>query len=176
MDLINNIDNNILEFIRLNMNNKFFDIIMPFISSLGNAGFVWIVITIAFLMQRKYRECGIMLLISLVMCLLIGNLTLKPYVARLRPSDINTAIHLLIERPTDFSFPSGHTMSSFAAATVIFNSNKKLGFSAFLLASLIAFSRLYLYVHYPSDVAAAIILGVLISLCTMKIYNRRKEK
>lgn len=176
MDLINDIDNNILEFIRLNMNNRFLDIIMPFISALGNAGFIWIVITIAFLALKKFRRCGTMLLISLVMCLLIGNLTLKPYIARLRPSDINTAINLLIERPTDFSFPSGHTMSSFAAATVIYNTNKKLGFTAFLLATLIAFSRLYLYVHYPSDVAAAIILGVLISLCTMKIYNRRKEK
>lgn len=176
MDLINNIDNNILEFIRLNMNNNFLNKVMPLVSTLGNAGMIWIIITVVFLVSKKYRHTGIMLACSLIMCLLIGNLTLKPYVARLRPSDMNTAIHLLIKRPTDFSFPSGHTMSSFAAATIMISADKKIGTAALMLASIIAFSRLYLYVHYPSDVAAAIIIGVLISLFTINFYNRKKLK
>ena len=84
---------------------------------------------------------------------------------------MNTAIQLLIASPTDFSFPSGHTMSSFAAASVIFHANTNMGIMAFVFASLIAFSRLYLYVHYPTDVLAGIVLGILASYVVIWIFK-----
>ena len=89
---------------------------------------------------------------------------LKPLIARLRPFTVNTAIELLIPPPSDFSFPSGHTFASFASATAILKNNRRLGIPAIILAVLIAFSRLYLYVHYPTDVFFGLLLGILAGL------------
>ena len=91
---------------------------------------------------------------------LVCNVFLKPFVARIRPFNINTAVDIIIKRPTDYAFPSGHTTSSFIAATIIYCQNRKWGYASFILASLIAFSRLYLYVHYPTDIITGIILGL----------------
>jgi undecaprenyl-diphosphatase len=146
------------------MRSSFLDFIMPLITKLGNGGLVWIIVALAFLKSKQYRTDGFMLVGSLLICVLIGNIAIKPLVARLRPCDINTATSLLIAKPTDFSFPSGHTMSSFAAASVIFHANTSFGIAAFVLASLIAFSRLYLFVHYPSDIIVGIVLGLFISV------------
>ena len=110
--------------------------------------------------------------LALVFSLLIGNIILKPSIARVRPFNINTSIQLLITAPVDFSFPSGHAMSSFAAATVIFCYNKRYGIGALILAGLIAFSRLYLYVHFPSDVIIGTIIGILLALAAVKIMNK----
>lgn len=175
MNLINYIDYSVLEFIRANMRYSVLDKIMIIITSLGNGGFIWIVIAIIFIISKKYRTSGLLLFCSLILCLIIGNITLKPFVARLRPSDININIPLLIPRPTDFSFPSGHTMTSFASAVIIFYTNRKMGIFAFLGAFMIAFSRLYLYVHYPSDIVAAIIIGTIISYFTLYIYNSKNK-
>jgi undecaprenyl-diphosphatase len=144
----------ILDFIQKNLHLQILDKTMPYISFIGNAGAVWILITVTLLLSKKNRKIGLVMAISLILCLIIGNVTLKHLVARIRPFNIHTEIVLLISHPTDFSFPSGHTMSSFAAATVLLLYNKKWGIWAIILAILIAFSRLYLYVHYPSDVLA----------------------
>ena len=175
MELIQNIDFNILEFIRANMTSEFLNKIMPPITILGSGGFIWIVIAFIFIVKKKFRKDGLLLICSLLFCLLIGNLTLKPLVARIRPCDINTAVTLLIERPTDFSFPSGHTMTSFASALIIFNANKKLGIAAIILASLIAFSRLYLYVHFPSDIIAGLVIGLLISFSVINYFKFKNK-
>ena len=150
----------ILDFIQSNMRSGFFDVVMPIITSLGNGGIIWILIALALIATQKYRMAGVTILAALLMHLLIGNVILKPLIARVRPCDVNTAIELLIPRPTDYSFPSGHTMSSFAAATVIIRTDKRMGIFAMLLATVIAFSRLYLYVHYPSDVVGGIVIGI----------------
>ena len=170
MNIIRNFDNTIIDSIRTRMRCRFLDFIMPFITKLGSAGMIWIVVALAFL-NSGYRTYGFILITSLLLCFLVGNLTLKPLFERTRPCDMNTVIQLLIARPTDFSFPSGHTMSSFAAASVIFYANDNMGIAAFVLASLIAFSRLYLYVHYPSDILAGIIIGVLISAVVIWFFN-----
>ena len=180
MEMILNFDNAILDFIQTYMRNGFLDFILPIITKLGNDGILWILIAIAFLISKKYRASGVKLAIALLLCLIIGNITLKPLIARIRPFDINTEIELLITKPTDFSFPSGHTMSSFAAAIVIYNANKRMGIIALILASLIAFSRLYLYVHFPSDVLAGLVIGVINSIIAIKcvdyfIKNNRKH-
>lgn len=104
---------------------------------------------------------------------------LKPLVARERPCWINESVHLLVAMPKDYSFPSGHTQASFASATAIFHVNKKAGVCAFILAVLIAFSRLYLYVHFPTDVLAGIGIGVICGLLAGVVYQevlKRKIK
>ncbi|MEA4933823.1 MAG: phosphatase PAP2 family protein [Lawsonibacter sp.] len=135
------------------------DLLMPIITTLGNGGMIWIALTAILLISRRYRNVGAAMLCALILDATVCNLILKPLVARIRPCDVNTAVQLLIARPTDYSFPSGHTAASFAATAALYFSRQKLWKPALVLSVLIAFSRLYLYVHYPTDVLAGVIIG-----------------
>ena len=154
------------------MRCAFLDAVMPFISKLGDGGAIWIALTLVLMLFRKTRRTGYMLALSLVLGLLIGNLTLKPLIARPRPCWLDSSVQLLIANPTDYSFPSGHTLSSVIGATVLTKANRKFGLAAIPLAALIAFSRLYLYVHFPTDILGAAVLGVGIGLVTCTIGDR----
>ena len=176
MDYIYNIDIGILDWIQSTIKCSFLDFIMPIITSLGNSGMIWIVICSILLINKKQRKYGIILSLALILCFLVGNIFLKPLVGRIRPFDVNTTIELLIRKPLDFSFPSGHTMSSFAAATVLMYMNKRIGLISLFLATMIAFSRLYLYVHYPSDVLVGGIIGILLGILSIKIYLLLKKE
>ena len=154
----------ILDWIADNLWCPFLDAVMPVITLLGDAGIFWIVMAVVLLLHKKPRRVGLGMGIALLMGLLLCNLTLKPLCQRPRPYDYQEAVFgkvipLLIQRQHDFSFPSGHTIASFEAAGVIWLNHKKWGIAALVLASLIAFSRLYLYVHYPTDVLFSVALG-----------------
>ena len=174
----------ILDWIQANLANPVLDFLMPWITLLGDAGIFWMIVAGVMLFTKKYRRIGIGMAIAMAMGLLVCNIILKPAVARIRPYDmqeqLGVTINLLIEKQHDFSFPSGHTIASFEACTVILLGSKKLGIPAVLLAILIAFSRLYLYVHYPTDVIASIFLGTLFGiigyLVAGKITISRKGK
>ena len=172
INFITNIDFSILDFIQNHLRNGVLDWLMTRISMLGNAGVIWIVISIVLLSIKKYRKCGITLVIGLLLGLLIGNIILKPLVARPRPCWINSDIALLIASPKDFSFPSGHTLSSFIAAIILLKEDKKFGYVAMILAILIAFSRMYLYVHFPSDILAGVVLAILIGFAAIRISRK----
>ena len=176
LSIIQGLDNYILMLIQDYLVNPVLNVVMPIITTLGNGGAIWIAIAILLLINKKYRKYGVLLSISLLLCLLVGNIFLKPTVARIRPFDLNDTIKILIEKPMDYSFPSGHTMSSFAAATILFYMNKKIGSFAYILASRIAFSRLYLYVHFPSDVLTGLIVGVLLSSIVIKVNKNIELK
>ena len=155
----------ILEWIAANLKCGFLDFLMPLITVLGDAGIFWILCSVVLILIPKYRKTGLSMGISLLIGLLVCNVTLKPLVGRIRPYDyqlqhFQKEIILLVEGLHDYSFPSGHTIASFEAATALLIGNKKLGIPAMVLAVLIAFSRLYLYVHYPTDVLASVILGI----------------
>lgn len=162
----------VLDFIQNNIANDFLDFIMPKITALGNAGVLWIILTVIFLISKKYRSTGWVMLIALVLDLILCNIILKPLVARTRPYDINTAFELLIPAQHDYSFPSGHSAASFAAVSAMYFTKCSLWKPAVFVAAAIAFSRLYLYVHFPTDVAAGILLGILSGLAAVKIYKR----
>lgn len=174
MKFIQNLDDLIITFIQNNMRNEFLDWLMPIVTTLGNWGMIWFIIAIILLFYKKYRKYGLIIILSLILCALIGNIGIKNLVGRLRPFNINTSIKLLITGPNDFSFPSGHTMSSFAPAVLLMFMNKKIGAAALVLATLIAFSRLYLYVHYPSDVVVGAIIGTFIALILGEIFIYKK--
>ena len=155
----------ILDWIAAHLHCDFLDAVMPVITALANAGIFWIALTVLLLALPKHRRTGIAMSFALIMGLIVCNLILKPAFARIRPYDYQLAhygkvIPLLINAMHDFSFPSGHTMGSFEAATALALGNKKLGIPALILACLIAFSRLYLYVHYPTDVLFSIAMGI----------------
>lgn len=149
------------------------DKILAFITSLGNAGIIWIVLAVVLLILPKTRKTGIIVAAALLMDLVLCNLILKNLVARVRPYDINTAIAILIKKPLDFSFPSGHTAASFAAMTALFLAKmKKAWIAALVLAVLIAFSRLYFYVHYPTDVLGGAVVGILSGIIGYAIVEK----
>ena len=138
------------------------DIFMSNITKLGNAGIVWILLTIVLLLIPKTRKSGLILASALIVDLILCNGILKPLIARIRPFDVNSAIQLIVAKPHDYSFPSGHTAASFTAVMALYLAGeKKLWKIALVLAVLIAFSRLYLYVHYPTDVLGGIITGAI---------------
>lgn len=136
------------------------DMIMTFITRLGDAGAVWILLAVILLIIPKTRKSGAILTAALCVDAVLCNGILKNLFCRIRPCDINMSIQILIPRPNDFSFPSGHTAASFAAvAALMMAGEQKLWKPALALAALIAFSRLYLYVHYPTDILGGMIVG-----------------
>ena len=155
----------VLDWIQATLQSDFMDKFMPFITKFGDHGTFWMIIAALLFVFPKTRKTGLGMAIAMLMGLLICNVTLKPLVGRIRPYDLQAelgiTIQLLGERMHDFSFPSGHTIASFEAAVVLLKNSKKMGIPAMILAVLIAFSRLYLYVHYPTDVIASVILGTL---------------
>ena len=171
----------ILDWIQANLESGFLDLIMPIITLLGDAGIFWIVCSVILLFIPKYRKAGLGMGIALLLGLLVCNVTMKPLFHRIRPYDykeqyLDTLIPLLVERQHDFSFPSGHTIASFEACSALMLRNKRLGIPATVLAILIAFSRMYLYVHYPTDVIASVILGTAFGFLATWLVDRIWDK
>lgn len=150
----------ILDYIQEFMRCSFLDMLMPAVTALGNYAILWIALSALLLCFPKTRRIGIVMSVSLIIEIVLCNVILKPAAARVRPFDVNTGIQLLIRAPKDFSFPSGHTGASFAAAAALFFAGSRAWIPAGALAVLIGFSRLYLYVHYPTDVLGGALLGI----------------
>ena len=154
----------ILDWIQAHLQCTFLDKAMPIVTLFGDGGVFWILVAVSLLFFAKYRKTGFSMGMALILGLLVCNIILKPQVARIRPynfqlQEYGREITLLVKGLNDYSFPSGHTIASFEACTVLMLHDKRLGIPATILAILIAFSRLYLYVHYPTDVIFSIIVG-----------------
>lgn len=159
LQAITNLDLSILLEIQEHLRCGFSDVIFPVLSKLNNAGFIWIVITLVLLYIKKTRTAGLCMAVCLLVNLALGEGILKHLLNRARPFVVHPISQMLIALPTTSSFPSGHTSSSFAAATALLRNHKRAGMAAYVLAGLISFSRLYLYLHYPTDVLGGILLG-----------------
>lgn len=147
------------------------------ITSLGNAGVIWILLALFFLIFPKTRRAGLAGIAALLLSLLVNNILLKNMIARIRPFELIEGLTFLGKKPIDFSFPSGHTAASFAAATAFYSFlPKKAGIPLLVLAGLIAFSRLYLGVHFPTDVVAGALDGILLGLLPVKIVTYKDRK
>jgi undecaprenyl-diphosphatase len=185
----------ILNWIQAHLQSTVLDFIMPYITILGDAGIFWIACAVILMFIPKHRKAGFSMGIALIFGVVVCNMILKPLVGRIRPYNYNLEVlklqwqdflvhgKLLVETPHDFSFPSGHTIASFEASVALYKNNKRLGIPALILASLISFSRMYLYVHYPTDVIASVILGTVFALIAnwivhtvaAKLANRQKK-
>lgn len=159
MAILAEIEFGILYFIQT-LRLPWLDWLMTRISSLGDSGWFWIALGVLFLCIKKTRTLGVAMLLSLLIGLLIGNVWMKNLFERQRPCWIDPSVTLLISSPKDFSFPSGHSLASFEGAMSIYLYRKKWGVPALVLAALIAFSRLYLFVHFPSDVLVGSLMGI----------------
>ena len=152
------------------------DVLMMVFTYAGEYGALWAVISIALMITKKYRRLGATLAVGLIACVVIGNIILKPLVARDRPFITDPSIMIMIPPPSDASFPSGHTFSSFCSASVLAMHGRKWGISAFAIAFLIAFSRLYFNVHFPTDVLCGAVLGIVTGVTVYRIMNRKPKK
>lgn len=173
LDMINSFDYGILLAIE-QTRNAFFDAFFKVYTSLGNAGISCIVLSVLLLLISKTRKIGASCSVSLVYHLLICNITLKPLIARPRPFDFFehfSADSLLISAPLDYSFPSGHTAACFAFSTAVFMYNRKWGIVSFVLSAIMGYSRLYLSVHYPTDVLGGIVVGIVCGVLAVKTTN-----
>lgn len=168
--LAENFDLPILDWIAGNLRSSALDILIPIISLAAEYGILFMLLSAIFLCVPKTRRVGVYTAIALALGTILCNVILKPIVHRPRPGDyqlehFGIVIDLLVKRPTDFSFPSGHTIAAFEFAIAAMYANKKIGIPFLVLAFLVGFARMYLYVHYPTDVIAAGVLGVLMG-CT----------
>lgn len=171
------IDCNILLWIQEHLRCDFLSVIMKFITSLGNAGIIWIILTIIMIITPKYRKAGFASAISLLFSVLIINLFMKNWIARVRPYEVIAGLELLVDKATDWSFPSGHASSSFASAcSILFTGYKKEGTAALIFAFLMGFSRLYVGIHYPSDVLCGALLGLAFAILAGLIINKSYKK
>lgn len=137
------------------------DILMCFITKVGNAGMIWILLASILLLVPGKRKSGAILAAALCVDILLCNGILKNLFCRIRPCDVNSSVQLLIAKPHDFSFPSGHTAASFAAVAALYLAGEQnIWKPALALAVFMAFSRLYLYVHYPTDIFGGIMVGI----------------
>ena len=147
-----------------------------FITHLGDKGYLWIAIGLALLLFKKTRSVGVTVLLALLINLFITNIGLKNIIARPRPFHVNPDLVTLIKHPSSFSFPSGHTSGSLTAAFVLFHlMPKKIGVPAVTLATMIAFSRMYVGVHYPTDVLGGIAVAIVASTAGIMIVQYVKE-
>lgn len=160
--------------------NPVLDSIMKVITTLGDGGILWIVVGLALVFPKKTRKYGVMVIVGLLFSLLINDYILKPLIARPRPFDLDIdwwkaqfVYPEIIKHPDSWSFPSGHTSSSFAAATaLVFTKRKSLYIPGGIMAVLIAFSRIYVHVHYPTDVIAGVVVGILYGLLAYLVVSR----
>ncbi len=178
MSYLLQLDGNVLLYIQEYIRQDWMTPFWKFITSLGNSGWFWIALSILLIIPKSTRKVGITALLSLIIGALITNVALKNLVARTRPYEVVDGLKLIIERQHDYSFPSGHTCASFAAALVFYRMGTgKWGIPAVILASLIAFSRLYVGVHYPSDVLGGLLIGIFAAWAAVKLmdYVMRKR-
>lgn len=157
------------------LHREWLDPVMIFFTTIGEYGICWIVLSIVLAVIPRTRKCGFTIMGAMAMSFLFGNILLKNLIARPRPCAVDTSVTLLVPFPSEYSFPSGHSASGFSAAVTIFAYYHKEGIAALLVAGIIAFSRMYLFVHYPTDILGGILLGTL-DACLAFLGARLWEK
>lgn len=170
------LDKGITDAIHFGLQNGFFDAIMPIITRLGDGGLIWIIFSIILICTKKYRKVGITSLLAISLGAILTEGVIKHLVERVRPIIAYPIDNPLIKLPTSSSFPSGHTASSVAVAYVLCTYIKRYRVYFISLAAFIGFSRIYLYVHYFSDVMGGVVVGLICGILVVFIVRKINEK
>ncbi len=172
---MNEFEIRILDFIREHFSCGFLDFFFKTITKFSDSGIGWIILAVVLLCFKRTRKLGFGLAAALIIGQVIGNNILKNIFDRERPYNVNPDIKLIVPALDSFSFPSGHTRCAVECSVVIFLNNKKLGTAALIFAALTGLSRLYLYMHYPTDVLGGAVLGIIDGLLAFFIVKKFGE-
>ena len=178
MEQILSWDFSVLNFIQEHFRCDALDWLTQLFSTIGHAGIVWIVISVIFIFFKKTRAAGVIGLLSMGLGLLLGEFVIKNIVARPRPfltddpRNLFLNAELIVKKPSGYSFPSVHSCIAFSSAVILLVRDRRFGIPALFLAALIAFSRLYNYVHFPTDVFCGIILGIICAVVTLFVFKK----
>lgn len=175
MSAITGFDLSVLHFVENNLQNPFLTFFFRIFSLASEWGLIWIALAVALLISKKYRKGGAMLALSLIFCFIITNLILKNAFMRPRPYALDT-FSLLIPKPGEWSFPSGHAAISFCGAFSLAKINRKWTVPAYSVAVLTALSRIYFTVHYPTDVLGGIIAGTAAAALALLVFRAADKK
>ena len=159
-----------LDAIQRGLQSSTLDFLMPAITALGNSGLIWIILGLVLLLRKPWRRMGMVLLVALLLEAVLCNVILKNLFAVPRPFE-GQEMTLLIPAPQDYSFPSGHTGAAFATVSALFFIGMRRWYLVLIPAVVIAFSRLYLYVHYPSDVVGGIVVGIISGWLSVRLFT-----
>lgn len=180
--MLQKVELSILDWIQQNLRGEWLDTIMPVFTQFNDNGEIWIAMAVILFLLKKHRQAGLSVGAGLLVDLMVCNWTMKPLIGRVRPFMVNTAVELLVKAPSSASFPSGHTASSFAVVGALWAVKHPLWKPAAVVAALMAFSRLYLYVHWPTDILGGIVVGWLCGVLGAKIaawgkaaFEKRKK-
>lgn len=182
LGIIQSADESIMLYVQENIRCGVLDPVMKFFSLIGNAGILWIAVGLILLCQHGYRTAGFDMLLALAVCAAINNLVIKEIVMRLRPYETIQGLTTVIAPLTSWSFPSGHASSSFASAYALGRARGGKWWLLYIPATLIAVSRVYVGVHYMSDIIAGAVVGTAVSICVYCLRNkylsfdRKKER
>ena len=147
------------------------DPLMVGITYSATSGLVWFVLGFLMTCSRRWRRCGVSFIVSVIAAYILVDVVLKPMVCRDRPFDVSD-FDLLVPAPDSWSFPSGHTASAFAGATALLIHSRRWGVAAMVYAALVGISRLYLCVHWPTDVVAGALLGIAVAFAATWFMSR----
>ncbi len=172
MEAIQEIDFAILDAVQEHLRCGWLDAVMVFVTYLG--GCLPFLLPLM-MISKKHRYCGLAVMSAVFAAILLTECVIKPIFMRERPFLQNPDIILAIPKPDNFSFPSSHASVSFAASTALFQKNKLWGIVGICLSAVTAFSRVYLYVHFPSDVLVGAILGTVIGVISLLIFKKAEE-
>ena len=166
----------VLDWIQQHCRSDVLDVVMPWFTKLNDGGEIWIALAVILFLLKEHRKAGLSVGVGLATNLLICNKLLKPLIGRVRPFAVNTAVELLVEAPSSASFPSGHTASSFAVVGALWALKHPLWKPTAVVAALMGISRLYLYVHWPSDVLGGVVVGWLCGVIGAKLVSAFSKK
>lgn len=176
LEAILQFDQNVLFFIQEHGMSRWLSDLMILFTKLGDAGFIWIIIGLLFLIKPQTRKVGFLIFGAMILTAVLGEVVLKNIFQRPRPYAHFPSINLLVDQSTPYSFPSGHTSSSFAVAYVVSRFLPRLRVFIWPLAILVTFSRLYLFMHYPTDILGGILLGLSCGLFVSWVYQYSQNK
>lgn len=176
MELIQQFDDSILYYIYENWHNAFTDGLFITVSRIADCGLIWFVLAGIMLLKKDWRSTGIVMLFALGLGALVGTVILKNIICRERPFNVDETLQLISVMPGgQYSFPSGHSNAAGACSTVIFLRDKRFGTAAVVYALMVAFSRVFLVVHYPTDVICGLLLGGACAIIMWKVMYKFTE-